>query len=253
MKLILIITVVYSLSIFAQNEKRTVTIDKNNQGGFNIYNSKGELVTEYSKRNTDSLSLETLNNIFFKADSKNTLVVPIINLQEKRFDWTTIIIAFLGLVGTFSAGFYTNKLNSKSQVNQFLLQQRIERKKEWLNDFSNNASILQAKLVRLNQILFRYIHNRNSTDEIEKAMFENARKSLIEVNENITEDINNAMNNFTFLLGSLDEEDLKEKLKNLLNLITDKLNKHELINDDVRLLKSICHGIVFEKEKTLLD
>ena len=35
--------------------------------GFNIYSNKGELILEYTKQNCDSLSLKTLDDIYFTA------------------------------------------------------------------------------------------------------------------------------------------------------------------------------------------
>jgi len=48
---------------FDPKDKGVIYITKT-KVGFNIYSNRGELILEYTKRNCDSLSLETLNDIY---------------------------------------------------------------------------------------------------------------------------------------------------------------------------------------------
>ncbi|OGU36913.1 MAG: hypothetical protein A2315_02700 [Ignavibacteria bacterium RIFOXYB2_FULL_35_12] len=137
MKLTFIISLLISLSIFAQNEKRTVTFDKNTQGGFNIYSNSGELLYAYNKKNCDSTTLETLNDIFFKGDSKNKSEVAVINLEEKGFDWSNIIIACATFIGTLGGLLLGNRLSKITQLDYYRRTLEVERRKEWIAHLGN--------------------------------------------------------------------------------------------------------------------
>jgi len=250
MKLILIISFLISLSIFSQNEKRTLNFDKNDQGGFNFYNFNGELLFEANKSNTDSSILQKLTDAFIKADIKDRIEIPIINLQEKGFDWTGVLIAFTGIIGAILGGYFANRWNSKSQENQYLLQQRIENKKEWLNNFRDKSSIFIAKLFYMNMLHNRYKHYKSSTDELGKNKFESAKKMLIN-NTTLIENVNRAMNDFTFSLNLTDEE--HSNINKISITIADKLNKVESVSDETNRLKEMCYSVILKAEKELFN
>ena len=73
-KIFLLLPITLSFTFSQQN--KSFTISENSQGGFNINNSEGKILFEYTKENADSLSLETLRFVFsefkyFRESLKN--------------------------------------------------------------------------------------------------------------------------------------------------------------------------------------
>jgi len=116
-------------------EQKNIQIEKNKEGGFNIYDNSGKLLQEVSQDNTDSLTLEKLEYIFSGSDTLNNNKQPItiFNLQGNSSNWMLLIVAILGICGTFASGYFTNKWNKKAQIEQLQKQTKIQIKKEWLD------------------------------------------------------------------------------------------------------------------------
>ena len=71
---------------------------------------------------------------------------------EKGFDWLTLLIALLGIAGTFSAGYFTNKWNSKSQEEHYLRTINYELKKERIINIENAVSEFIGVLAKIDGI-----------------------------------------------------------------------------------------------------
>lgn len=122
MKYILYLVLLISTTLFPQ-ETRHISIQKNNQGGFDIIRN-GELIYEYTNKNTDSSTLSTLNNIYFEAtkDSSLSTGIMIINAPpEASTDYTGAIIA----VAVVFFSYMTARYLYNRQV-------RAENKRAWL-------------------------------------------------------------------------------------------------------------------------
>ena len=118
-KITLLILLFFSIA-FSQTNKN-FSIDRNNKGSYIIYNSSGKLLYKFTHLNTDSTLLRTLDEIYSKADTNKNLNEPIIipDTQEGVFNWTLIIVAFLGILGTLLSPIITNKLNRKGQFEHY--------------------------------------------------------------------------------------------------------------------------------------
>lgn len=117
MKLFLILFTLLSATSLPQ--QKYFQIEKNNHGGFNIYDNNNAILYEFTKKNIDSLSLSTLNDIFLKADKSKSdkQQVAVINLQEKGVDYSNIIIALASIIsglGGLWVGYIFNKKSQKS-------------------------------------------------------------------------------------------------------------------------------------------
>lgn len=123
------------LSTTSYPQQKYFQIEKNHQGGFNIFSNSGELLYKYTKMNTDSLSLSTLDDIFFTADSfvsDEPTKIEIVNLPEGTW-WDDLMPIFSVIIGVFFGwlfSFFSQKTLTKQQSN-------IRRKENWLNDFIN--------------------------------------------------------------------------------------------------------------------
>ncbi|MEO8231219.1 MAG: hypothetical protein ABI638_02980, partial [Ignavibacteriota bacterium] len=62
LKIFFLLAITLSFTFSQQN--KIFTISENSQGGFNVNNSAGEMLLEFTKKNTDSLNLKTLTFIF---------------------------------------------------------------------------------------------------------------------------------------------------------------------------------------------
>ena len=125
---------IFTLTTYPQ-EQKNYHIEKNEQGGFNIYNSSGELLQEISPEKTDSITLKTLENIFSGSDTLYNDKEPIVifNLQGNTPNWMFLVLAIVGIFGAVSSGYFINKWNKKAQIEQFQKQTKIQLKKEWSN------------------------------------------------------------------------------------------------------------------------
>lgn len=180
MKYLILIVALLPFLLFPQSDlSKRLTIDKNNQGGFNIYNSSGDLLSEHTKKNTDSLTLETLNDIFFEADGNNRSEIAVINLQGKGFDWTTIVISALGLLGTLAGYWYGNKLSERTQLKYFRRTYEIEKRQTWLNNLKN----FYIELIEITnedknrEVIFK--SNLRSTPNIDHTEYYNGRAKFL--------------------------------------------------------------------------
>lgn len=132
---ILFLILLISCSLYAQH--KYFQIEKNTQGGFNIFDNSDELLYKYTKQNTDSFSLETLNNIFFKTKALTEIPtkVEITNIPENSF-WQ-IIFPLISVLSGVMIGWILSYFSQKRLIReQFLLHQ----KENQLNDFINVMS-----------------------------------------------------------------------------------------------------------------
>lgn len=133
MKLLLATILLFAATLFPQ-ETRNISIQKNNQSGFDIIRN-GELIYEYTSKNTDSLTLSTLDYIYFEAtkDSSLSTGINVINIPpEDKTNWVPFALAAIAIIGSLGAGYYGNKWSSITQLNHYNRQVRAENKRAWL-------------------------------------------------------------------------------------------------------------------------
>lgn len=191
MKWFIFLLVIFSSTLFAQSN-RTFSIDKNNQSGYNIYNSSGELLYEFTKLNTDSATLKNLDQVFSKAtlDKNGKQPIAVINLQEKGFDWVNLLIAVVGILGTLSAGLLTNRQNNKNQFEHYKRTFKDEEIDKWILELKNNISSFISLVNQLdtsiNELHIKLNSRKNlSLDDAKKIVDFVHSMELIELNSNI--------------------------------------------------------------------
>ena len=205
MKQTLILSLFFSLSVLAHNDKRTVTIDKNNEGGFNIYNNSGELIYEYTEQNADSSTLKTLNDIFIEAELVNDKLakVEIVNIPQDSF-WNKYAPYFSVLVGVFFGWLFSHYSQRKLIREQFKLQQ----KKDWFSDFFNISNEFKASSFHFKTAKIYWARN----------WLRKTPEKNVHTNEDLIKYVDDLSNKALKLSAFLDSEDKEQN--NLILLLT---------------------------------
>jgi hypothetical protein len=249
MKTILIL-LVSTILLFPQQQK-DFHIQKNNQGGFNFYNDTNELLYEFTKQNTDSSTLTTLDKIYSSAkyDSSEKRPIAVFNLENNGTDWSIIVVAFLGFVGTIGGLFLGNSLSKKSQLEQFHIEQRFQFKKEKLANLKEKYSVLMGKFMHMNNIILRYNNNIKSTDTMGREIFQQARNFLVN-NTQFVEDMNKSLSDLNSLLHGTKQ--LNKEIADKISAITEKLDKFQSIQSDTEELNKLMQKFILETEQELI-
>ena len=233
MKIIILIFIILSFSVLAQNEKRIVIIDENNQGGFNIYSNSGELLYEFTKQNTDSSTLKTLDDISLEADSLSDKVtkVEIINPPEKSFldRYAILINALSVLFGVFVGWLFSYFSQKKLIGEQFKLQQE----KDWLSEFINLAS---------EYLTFLYMYTTKTIDKYgDKRWIFEKKDSDVELHE-IGNKLFMKQNNIHILLDKTIKDELE--LHELMLAYANNLRKIQIEHQNYNKLKTTIEETV---------
>ena len=247
MNKIIFLFLLLTSTLFSQPNK-TFYIDKNDKGGFNIYSNSGELLYEYTELNTDSVTLSTLDNIFYKTKTDNIGKQPVavINLQDNGFNWLTLILSFVGIGGTLLAGLLTNRQNKKYQFEHYKRTTKDEEIDKWINELKNNISsffnlINQFDIV-LNNLNFKLNSTQNFPRDVLNSMVaNNSSLELVYLNLNILLNTTDAGEKLLF----------KKLSNNYLTLLESAVvlqKKHRLFDDIRKLEKKISS----ESENTKL-
>lgn len=222
MKKIILLFIMVPIFLFSQAENhkaKTFYIDKNNQGGFNIYNSEGELVYGYTKRNTDSLSLQTLDEIFFEADSLNDKLtkVEIVNIpQNSLYDKYAPYLSVL--IGVFFGWLFSYFSQKKLIREQFKLQQQ----KEWLAQFIETTANFSSALNAFESVLSTILR-KDSPKEVKEKFIHSTEYTTFQ---------QNTFQKSYIIMEFLDTEiPMEKRLIELYNKLIDKLNEGITVSD----------------------
>lgn len=225
MKTLISIAVILSFSVLAQNEKRTVTIDRNNQGGFNIHSNSGELLNEYTKNNCDSTTLETLNDIFFEGDSLKDKItkVEIVNLPEKSILESPIVTVVIGVFFGWLFSFLSQKFLNKQQF-------KLQQKKDWLNEFIKSVSEFStiSTFFGTELLLLIKYNSSNDSDSLERLV-------------KLSDECISKIPIITYALDVNDESHKKvhEELNNLMSVYLEAIHNIKLNTGDYDVLIKI--------------
>lgn len=209
MKYILFLVILISTTLFPQ-ETRHISIQKNNQGGFDIIRN-GELIYEYTNKNSDSSTLSTLNNIYFEAtkDSSLSTGINISNVPpEASTDYTGAIIAVAVVFFSYmTARFLYNRQVRAENKRAWLEKVRIEGARMlYISDFLITVSD------RNNDIKERLETIKSSTTEektqvellTQKTVLENILKEQLEIEkhaEELENEFRESFHRFRFLFN----------------------------------------------------
>jgi len=255
MKKILFLLFVLPIIINPQTEPtKKIYIEKNKSGGFNLYNSDKEILWKSYKENTDSVTLDLLNDVYMDAKSGiDKPEVTLVNLNEKGFDWLTLIIAILGIGGTFSSGYFVNRWNSKSQLERYKNTVQIDNVKKWISDLQENI----AKFIGLNYEFYFSSDVLESKNFLDVSRMETAKVlneiELVTSKISFVLNINNVLENKLFLkISELKDLTANHYQKSLDQLTTGKYEEQNDKEDYSQLVGDIrgyMNRIIGEKQQ----
>jgi hypothetical protein len=259
MRTLILLIIILQIFLYSQTDikLKKVYIEKNNHGGYSVFNLSGEFVCEYTRLNTDSSTLETLADLYLKITSeRNSSGVTLIELSDKGFNWSIIIVAFLGLVGTLSAVYFTNRWHSKSQEKRIKTNLFIEDKKLKLQNLRNLISEFIGEAVEANNLAKNMIdpsgYPESEIKELKKYIFKKQAQfgiSQTKLFVLIAEDDKklNLLYNFVNIVAdevsnnikyreqnNKSSEELETKLKNSINDL--RISLRDYIQEEMRKL-----------------
>lgn len=259
MKTIILSMILSQIFLLAQSEiqYKKINIDKNDKGGFNVYNSDGELLYEYSILNTDSAKLEILNDLFLEATiDRDKSEFTLIDVSKKGFDWGIVLVALLGLIGTFSAGYFTNKWNSKSQQEQYKRIVFVENRKEWVKNLQNNVAEFIGIMYEFDLVRMVYFQSflKDTEGSIKFSLAQDFLKDGTRIDNNVAKlitkissliDRNNSKQKGLFdLIDGLRQKILKED-------DIEKMKTPSALTEDTKAIRDLLNDIIQEEQAKL--
>ena len=131
-------------------KSKKIYIEKKVEGGFRFYNSDKELLYEFTSRNTDSLSLSTLEDIFegLSTEENKPISVIIDNIPEPESGWVEVFkIVFATVIGgliLWLFQYFTQVKQNRKQEFENRINSYLEHQQYILNDIKVDVSISQG-------------------------------------------------------------------------------------------------------------
>lgn len=213
MKTLILLFPLFCLCIYAQSDTSLKTFKiKSDRNAYLVYSSEGELLYEFTPRNTDSLNLKTLDSIYFGLEiddsfirsSNNNLKIEVVKVPDDT--WSDILKILIPSIIAVLFAWSLSFIPQRNQVFQSAFFQLLNNQQELLKSVSFKVGRLGTIQEFTGTRFFLYAH-RKLSDLYEFISTE------YETDETDTK--NNAdiqMNNKAFALSNdlMEQEELKE-------------------------------------------